>query len=101
MSECCEREVNQLLAKAFFYVFNAICYPNSFQYNREALQTALKTNVSRPRQHPFPLIRSGGLFLILIGLTMVIVFVYPACFSDAWIRPGCGTTITAVPAIQS
>jgi hypothetical protein len=32
----------------------------------------MQTNVSRPRQHPFPLIRGGGLFLILIGLTIVI-----------------------------
>lgn len=42
MSECCEREANRLLVKSFFYVFNVICYPNSFQYNRGALQTALQ-----------------------------------------------------------
>lgn len=53
MTECCERKVNQLLARTLFYVLNVIRDPNSFQYNRKALQTALQTALQAHR-NAFP-----------------------------------------------
>jgi hypothetical protein len=29
-----------------------------------------------------------------LSVSLLLVYIYPACFLDAWVRPGCGTTIT-------